>query len=66
MTTETNRETAPDELRSDEAARYAEIARDYLYALLAHDAIPSRYERGASWIRREDLDELIVQRERAP
>jgi hypothetical protein len=56
------REIYPDELRPDDAARYVGISRTYLYALLAHEAISSRYERGARWIRCEDLDRLKVAR----
>jgi excisionase family DNA binding protein len=62
QTTPQSKEALPDEMRPDEAAKYAGIARTYLFALLAHGVLPSRYERGRRLIRREELDKLIAQR----
>jgi excisionase family DNA binding protein len=65
MTTDTRIEIAPDEMRPDEAARYAGISRTYFFALLLAEVIPSRYERGKRLIRREHLNQFRAWRERA-
>jgi excisionase family DNA binding protein len=64
MMTETKIETVPDEMRPNEAARYAGLNRSYLYALLAAEVIPSRYDRGRRLIRRDHLDQFRAWRER--
>jgi excisionase family DNA binding protein len=56
--------TWPQEMRPDQAAKYAGLSRVYLYALLSAEVIPSRYERGKRLIRREHLDQFRAWRER--
>lgn len=54
--------TTEEILRPDEAAKYLNMTRTYLYSLLGADVIPPKYERGKRLIKRADLDAFIESR----